>query len=401
MLLKCGIISNMIENENTMEDLYCIGCGAKIQTEDKNALGFLPAGALKKKIAERDQMEAVQAGDEGSEASIKTEDLYCQRCFRLRHYNEIAPTSLTDADFLRLLKEIGQHDALIVNVVDIFDFNGSLIPNLHKLTGGNDLLMVANKRDVLPKSLKVGKLTAWLREQAASRSLKPKDILVTSAQNKDDVAELMEAIEYYRRGRDVYVVGVTNVGKSTLINAIIKSASGSEDVITTSRFPGTTLDKIEIPLDEDSALIDTPGIIHRGQMAHYLEPEDLKYVSPRKEIKPKTYQLNPEQTLFFGGLARFDFISGERQGMTAYFDNEINVHRTKLEGATEFYEKHKGELLAPALVGAKLVRREFKITDKSDIVFSGLGWVRVAQKAVVAAWVPEGVDVVVRKALIG
>lgn len=401
MLLKCGIISNMIENENTMEDLYCIGCGAKIQTEDKNALGFLPAGALKKKIAERDQMEAFQAGDEGSEASIKTEDLYCQRCFRLRHYNEIAPTSLTDADFLRLLKEIGQHDALIVNVVDIFDFNGSLIPNLHKLTGGNDLLMVANKRDVLPKSLKVGKLTAWLREQAASRSLKPKDILVTSAQNKDDVAELMEAIEYYRRGRDVYVVGVTNVGKSTLINAIIKSASGSEDVITTSRFPGTTLDKIEIPLDEDSALIDTPGIIHRGQMAHYLEPEDLKYVSPRKEIKPKTYQLNPEQTLFFGGLARFDFISGERQGMTAYFDNEINVHRTKLEGATEFYEKHKGELLAPALVGAKLVRREFKITDKSDIVFSGLGWVRVPQKAVVAAWVPEGVDVVVRKALIG
>lgn len=401
MLLKCGIISNMIENENTMEDLYCIGCGAKIQTEDKNALGFLPAGALKKKIAERDQMEAVQAGDEGSEASIKTEDLYCQRCFRLRHYNEIAPTSLTDADFLRLLKEIGQHDALIVNVVDIFDFNGSLIPNLHKLTGGNDLLMVANKRDVLPKSLKVGKLTAWLREQAASRSLKPKDILVTSAQNKDDVAELMEAIEYYRRGRDVYVVGVTNVGKSTLINAIIKSASGSEDVITTSRFPGTTLDKIEIPLDEDSTLIDTPGIIHRGQMAHYLEPEDLKYVSPRKEIKPKTYQLNPEQTLFFGGLARFDFISGERQGMTAYFDNEINVHRTKLEGATEFYEKHKGELLAPALVGAKLVRSEFKITDKSDIVFSGLGWVRVPQKAVVAAWVPEGVDVVVRKALIG
>ena len=361
----------------------------------------MPAGALKKKIAERNQMEAVQAGDEGSEASIKTEDLYCQRCFRLRHYNEIAPTSLTDADFLRLLKEIGQHDALIVNVVDIFDFNGSLIPNLHKLTGGNDLLMVANKRDVLPKSLKVGKLTAWLREQAASRSLKPKDILVTSAQNKDDVAELMEAIEYYRRGRDVYVVGVTNVGKSTLINAIIKSASGSEDVITTSRFPGTTLDKIEIPLDEDSALIDTPGIIHRGQMAHYLEPEDLKYVSPRKEIKPKTYQLNPEQTLFFGGLARFDFISGERQGMTAYFDNEINVHRTKLEGATEFYEKHKGELLAPALVGAKLVRREFKITDKSDIVFSGLGWVRVPQKAVVAAWVPEGVDIVVRKALIG
>ncbi len=35
-------------------------------------------------------------------------------------------------------------------------------------------------------------------------------------------------------------------------------------------FPGTTLDKIEIPLDDGSYIYDTPGIIHRHQMAHYL-----------------------------------------------------------------------------------------------------------------------------------
>lgn len=53
-------------------------------------------------------------------------------------------------------------------------------------------------------------------------------------------------------------------------------------------------------------------------MAHYLSPKELKIVSPKKEIKPKTYQLNPEQTLFLGGLSRFDFINGERQGFTAF-----------------------------------------------------------------------------------
>ncbi len=90
------------------EELFCIGCGAKIQTEHSNELGYTPLSALEKGLA--------------------SGEVYCQRCFRLRHYNEIQDVSLTDDDFLRLLNELGKADALIVNVVDIFDFNGSLIP---------------------------------------------------------------------------------------------------------------------------------------------------------------------------------------------------------------------------------------------------------------------------------
>ena len=60
--------------------------------------------------------------------------------------------------------------------------------------------------------------------------------------------ETAAAIEEYREGKDVYIVGCTNVGKSTFINRIIKEVTGEGDVITTSHFPGTTLDMIEIPL---------------------------------------------------------------------------------------------------------------------------------------------------------
>lgn len=52
-----------------MEELFCIGCGAQIQTEDKEKAGFTPASSIKK--------------------AEETGELYCQRCFRLRHYNEI------------------------------------------------------------------------------------------------------------------------------------------------------------------------------------------------------------------------------------------------------------------------------------------------------------------------
>lgn len=368
-----------------MEAIFCIGCGAIIQTKDQSKLGYTPQSAL----------------DKGLESG----EIYCQRCFRLRHYNEITDVHLTDDDFLKLLHEVGDSSALVVNVVDIFDFNGSIIPNLPRFVSGNDVLLVGNKKDILPKSVKDKKVTQWLMERAHEEGLRPIDVLLTSAQNKQAIKELIEKIEYYRKGRDVYVVGVTNVGKSTLINAIIQEITGNKELITTSRFPGTTLDKIEIPLADGNYIYDTPGIIHRYQMAHYLSPKALKYVSPKKEIKPKTYQLNAEQTLFLSGLGRFDFVSGASQGFTAYFDNELKLHRTKLEGATDFYQKHVGSLLTPPFAGEvesfpQLVKHEFNIKEKTDVVYSGLGWIRVSGVAKIVAWAPEGVAVVTRKAII-
>ena len=368
-----------------MEEILCIGCGATIQTTTKSGLGFTPQSALEK--------------------GLETGEVYCQRCFRLRHYNEITDVQLTDDDFLKLLHEVGDSDALVVNVIDIFDFNGSVIPGLPRFVSGNDVLLVGNKKDILPKSVKPGKISQWLMERAHEEGLRPVDVVLTSAQNKHAIKEVIDKIEHYRKGRDVYVVGVTNVGKSTLINAIIQEITGDQNVITTSRFPGTTLDKIEIPLDDGSYIYDTPGIIHRHQMAHYLTAKNLKYVSPKKEIKPKTYQLSPEQTLFLGGLGRFDFIAGEKQGFTAFFDNELKLHRTKLEGASVFYDRHLGTLLTPPNNKEKedfpkLVQHVFTIKDKTDLVISGLGWIRVTGTAKVAVWAPEGVAVVTRKAII-
>lgn len=372
------------ESQNN-EEIRCIGCGAVLQTIDKSAPGYTPQSALEK--------------------GLETGEVYCQRCFRLRHYNEIQDVQLTDDDFLRLLNEIGSKDALIVNVVDIFDFNGSLIPGLHRFAGKNPVLMVGNKVDLLPKSQKRSRLTQWMRERAHEAGLRPLDVVLTSAMKTAEVEDLKDMIEKYRNGKDVYVVGVTNVGKSSLINQIIKSSAGVQDLITTSQFPGTTLDQIEIPLEDGKALIDTPGIIHRHQMAHVLGAKDLKLIAPKKEIKPKVYQLNEGQTLFFGGVARFDFVKGERSSFTCYVSNDLNIHRTKLEKADELYEKQKGELLQPPRKEEKdafpeLVRFEFSIKEKSDIVFAGLGWVTVSEPGIVAGWAPKGIDVLIRKSII-
>ncbi len=365
------------------QQIVCTGCGVKIQTEEPEHLGFAPTSSLEKEV------------------------VVCQRCFRLKHYNEVQDVSLTDDDFLKILNGIGQKDALIVKIVDIFDFNGSWLPGIQRFAGKNPVILIGNKADIVPKSVNQNKLIDWMKKESKELGLIPKDVFLVSAAKGKNISEAAAAIDEYRNGKDVYVVGCTNVGKSTFINRIIKEVTGEGDIITTSHFPGTTLDIIQIPLDDGKSLIDTPGIINHHQMAHFVDKRDLKTITPKKEIKPKIYQLNEGQTLFFGGLARFDYLSGGRRSFTCYLSNELNIHRTKLENANELYKNHVGEMLTPPReeqLGEfpELVRHEFTIKEpKTDIVFSGLGWMTVNEAgAKVAAYVPKGVQVMLRKSLI-
>ncbi len=370
------------------EDAYCIGCGAVLQSTAEDKAGYVPSSVLKRESSE-------------------LQDVYCRRCFRLRHYNEVSDVELTDDDFLRMLNEISSKDALIVNLVDVFDLNGTVVSGMQRFAGDNPLIIVGNKIDLVPNVISHGKIRQWLTEQVQSVGLRPKEVAIVSALQSDSVKDLLKIINKERRGRDVYVVGTTNVGKSTLINQIINIATESKDVITTSYFPGTTLGSIEIPLDDGSHLIDTPGIVQRTNLTHYLSGRELKTIIPRKELKPSVYQLNEGQTVFFDGLARFDYVEGNgKQPFVFYASNDLQLHRTKLENAEELYERQLGKLLSPpteytAETFPKLRKHEFVIDAPTDVVVSGLGWVAIHDaNTKVAMWAPEGVDVYLRKAMI-
>lgn len=370
------------------KEAYCIGCGAQLQSTEENKAGYVPSSVLKR-------------------SSSELQEIYCRRCFRLRHYNEVSDVELTDDDFLRMLNEISSKDALIVNLVDIFDFNGTVVSGMQRFAGNNPLIIVGNKVDLVPNVISKGKIRQWLTEQVQSVGLRPKEVALVSALRSDSVKELMEIINKERNGRDVYIVGSTNVGKSTLINQIINIATESPDVITTSYFPGTTLGSIEIPLDDGSNLIDTPGIIQRSNLTHYLSGRELKQIIPRREIKPNNYQLNESQSVFIDGLARFDYLKGNgKQSFVFYTSNDLQLHRTKLENADDLYERHLGKLLSPpseftAQNFPELRRHQFTIDEPTDVVVSGLGWVSIHDKNTkISMWAPEGVDVYVRKAMI-
>src|SRR5699024_6448314 len=182
---------------------------------------------------------------------------------------------LNNDDFLSLLNSLVQTKALIVNVVDLFDFSNSLLSSLKRFVGNNDFILVGNKFDLFPKNSKQSKIKDWMRQEANRMGLYPKDIFLVSAKKKLNLDELIAYINKQSQDKDVYFVGTTNVGKSTLINAIIDMMGDIQDLITASRFPWTTLDKIEIPLENGHFLIDTPGIMTDNQLATHLNAKDL------------------------------------------------------------------------------------------------------------------------------
>ncbi len=364
------------------KEMKCFGCGAIIQSENEKHIGYVPKSAINK------------------------DKILCQRCFQLKNYHKLQQTTLTKDDFLNCLQQIGEKDCLVVYMIDLFDYNGSLIQGLIRHIGHNDVLVLANKRDILPKSVKERKLEHWVRRQLKEEGIKPVDVIITSGKKHMNLDLIYDAIMTHRQNRDVYVVGVTNVGKSTFINALLKHYADVENqnLITVSEFPGTTLNLIEIPLDEKTSLYDTPGIINDSQMTHLLKPQDIKSVIPQSELRPMVFQLNSDQTLYFGGLARLDYCVGEQANFVAYFSKNLKIHRTKTQKADDLYNRHQA--LQYEIEGIEDITQmksyEFQLpSGKCDIVISGLGFVTISSHGgKIRMLVPPHISVLMREAII-
>lgn len=368
-------------------DLSCSGCGIAIQTEEPKEPGYAPLNSV-----------------------VERENPVCQRCYRITHYNDVAPVALNNADFQKILKDIGQRRALVVKVVDLFDFAGSWVSDIKKYVGKNPILLVANKADLLPRSTNFDKVEAWLKKEVEKQGVQVEEVILISAKKRLEIEHVKTAIEQRIGKGHVYVVGTANVGKSTLINGLMQLFGEEGSGLTTSRYPGTTLSTVRLDIpNRDGQLIDTPGIMTTHRLTDLVCPKCLRLITPETYIDPKTYQLNDQQTLFLGGLCRIDYLEGERQGFTFYVANQLNVHRTKLENADELYAKHLGTLLQPPCGKCPDELRHLvpqtihvKSGHPQDVVISGVGWLtlRGQHPVKLRVYVPEGVHVSVRRALI-
>lgn len=366
----------------------CNGCGAKIQTDNPKSPGY-----IRKDVLENNP-----------------NDFLCERCFNIQHYNKNIKVSIGEKEFLEIAKIISDEKNLIVNVIDVFDLDGTVLKNINNLFPKSKILLVANKYDLFLKSNKPMKIKKYVQEYLAKNQIKTEGIIISSAKEEIYARKVMKAIEEIVTDEKVYFFGTTNVGKSTLINSIMNLFFVEDDnfkhpLVTVSNNPGTTLDIIEIELPNGIVIYDTPGLLNKHQVTSYLETKSLKKAMPKKYVKPKVYQLNPKQTLFIGAFAWVNFLEGERSSFVLNVSNELAIHRCKLENANIFYNEHVDDILKIPTpkerkkMGAMKVHT-FDFDGKSEISISGLGFIGLTGKGKVAVVTYENILVSMREPII-
>lgn len=377
-----------IKHDNHNHDYFCIGCGAKIQSSNPLKEGYIDINVLLKHEKEN-------------------KDFYCKRCFDLKHYNKDLIIEKDYNEYLANLERIKKAKGFIVNIVDGIDLDGSIINGINTIFNSKDILLVVNKMDLFINSINQNKIYDYVRRHIKQIGVNVKDCILISSFKDDDIKRLINKIdELNEKKKDVYFVGMSNVGKSTIINKIIKLYTNEDDIITVSGNINTTLNNIVIPLNDDVNLIDTPGIINNKNVVYYLSKSSLDYVRPKSYIKPKTYQLNPNQSLFIAGFLRLDILkTTDKASIITNFSNNLVIHRTKLENADDFYLNHKDDcLIVPneeeRIKLGKIKTKIYKLNgEKKDICISGLGFLTVLLEGEIKIHYFENVGIVIRESM--
>jgi 30S ribosome assembly GTPase len=362
-------------HHSTLEPIYDEETLLKSLTEEKQSLPMNLSYPQKKKEETKIIGEEMEDTDHTATPPIDDTLPICQRCFRLQFYGQCqdvlrpgwtANEDLTPEKFQDLLSVIRESTCVVLCLVDIFDIEGSIVPNIKQIAGKNPIVIVANKIDLLPKDASTKRVSDWIyrtirekcelispkeaeeidfkeyqekgwyksRENNEEGILRKNNIHLVSCSTGTGLQDLMNNILSLAKnhGDKIYVMGTANVGKSSFVNRLLKYTSSNKKhatkkhslpQATVSPLPGTTLDFLKIRLPNGVQMIDTPGLINNSQLTSRLNTKELKLVIPTKQIHHVTLSIHENYCVLIGGLAKIELVevifSFPLQSLTSLF----------------------------------------------------------------------------------
>lgn len=296
----------------------------------------------------------------------------CKKCFRSKNYGEY-DNNLSTFYELEEISEIKDFNVLMV--VDVLNPFETIISGINKYVKPENLTILVNKVDSLPKSIPEESIIDWIDEIAESKGITFSQLALISTFKKINI----DAVAAFILGsdRNTAIIGYSNVGKSSLIKSLFNAVGLEVNNLITNSI-GTTKEVIELDY-EDKIIKDYPGIILNGSYQNIMTINQLKETHPKKEIKVTNYQLNDNQTIKIGDYAEFNVLdSTDKNGYQFTFSNLVELHRGKYKGLQNAeFETHN---------------IEHKEGKRYDLIISGLGIITFkSNKQKITLSLPKGV----------
>ncbi|CAN6247561.1 unnamed protein product [Urochloa humidicola] len=383
----------------------CYGCGAPLHTAEEDAPGYVDPDTYELKKRHH-QLRTV----------------LCARCKLLSHGHMVTAVGghggypggkqFVSAEQLREKLSYLRHEkALIVKLVDIVDFNGSFLARVRDFAGANPIILVITKVDLLPRDTDLNCIGDWVVDSVVKKKLNVLSVHLTSSKSLVGITGVISEIQQEKKGRDVYILGSANVGKSAFISALLRTMAYKDPVAAAaqkykpiqSAVPGTTLGPIEIEAFLGGGkLYDTPGVHLHHRQAAVIHADDLPSLAPQSRLKGQCFPANDTDvelsgnSLFWAGLVHIDVVKalpGTR--LTFYGPKKLKVSMVPTTEADQFYKTEVGLTLTPptgkeraegwaGLQGVRELKIKYEECDRPacDIAISGLGWISVEPSGV-------------------
>lgn len=322
----------------------CLGCGSVLQNADITKDGYTP----------------------------NLDNEFCKRCFDITHYNKYVTIDKDNDIYLKKIDLINKTGDLVILTLDffnMFDFNS--------LNLSNPVIIVITKSDLIPRSVNYERLLSSINGK-----LNIKSKLIVSSEKNYNLDLLMKLVNKYKVSKNVYVVGLTNAGKSSLIKKVLKNYSSNRSNITVSNLPSTTLDFIVEKASDDLFLIDTPGLLDDGNIINFLNIDLIKKIVPKKEVNPIIYQVKRPQSFIVEDFLRLDIF--DINNIIFYISNSLIVRRVY---------KESDNLL-------NLKKYHLSILSNQDLVIKGLGFIKFKKKCSFDLYLLDGVKFYIRNSIV-
>lgn len=335
-----------------MEDLYCRGCGSKLQCSDETKEGY-----IQEEILQRDTY-------------------LCKRCYQLKHYGKFVKVENIISPF-SILKKKAKKEDLIIIMLDASGILSCQNQEMKELKQFPNKICIFNHFDWISSSTNCDKLKKYLGEQF--RFLKSKKIFIY----QNDVHEIFDYIEQYTLSETVFLLGNENVGKTTFMNLLLKYiAHEKEQFLLDSAYPGTTLQEIAVPITEKKTIIDLPGIQRKQSFLHCVEEKIIKDIVSSKTLQSYSFQLKEKQAFLLHNYAIIYDLNAFPHQIVFYLPNHLKIMRCKLLKAKTNFLVMKKKTIYTTNCLATLQSYEFELKKDEvvDIVIEGLCFFRVFSK---------------------